>query len=379
MPSWLNDIGKNTHPKKISVVGGGRWARVIGGVLHSSLTSHDTLSFHTSSNFEAMRLWADGLRGPTQVFVSSVVPVLSSLNVGAVVVANATPLHVSAARLTLAAGIPTLVEKPLASNHSAALELIQFAEARGVGFACSHVFLFARYIQRFLNISASRSSPERILLEWTDPQAEMRYGEVKSYDPGLPLLNDILPHAVPLLLSVVRDPLVFFGLRLSKGGARVELDLMAGPTAISLVLERNSAIRRRYIDVASSEGVIAVDFSDEPGRIFVDNSEIDCDLESHASPLKSMLNAFLDGAFTGSIDPRLSPSLALESCRLSDEALKTYRELQAQWLMKQVGVPVNDDIRYALTELISSSQSRLKLTDKILEIYRREWMAEHGH
>lgn len=70
-----------------------------------------------------------------------------------------------------------------------------------------------------------------------------------------------------------------------------------------------------------------------------------------------MLGTFLGWAAGGPSDPRLGLDMALAASSLGDEVGLVYRRIQLSWIATRLaGVkPVDDDLRYALEELLQSN------------------------
>jgi predicted dehydrogenase len=341
------------------VVGGGRWARVVAGVL-LDVRPDIQLRVHSHSNARGMTEWAR-TRAPGRIEVREGLPdYLGSDRPTAVIVCNASRDHVPAASAALRAGIPTLVEKPVATSASVARELVALARQQGAQLAVSRVPLFARYLEAFAQ-HAARCPPVlwgRII--WADPRAESRYGEPKRYDPSVPVMIDTLPHVLPILRLPGGPAVSCRRIAIECGGMRTNMEITCGSVPWSVVLERNSATRQRAVHLQASNGPLRLDFSMEPGRIAVDGREINGDPEwdSAPRPLARMLQTFLDGAASGVVDTRLDPESAVEECTIMDEAVQLYRAQQVEWLSARLGGPIDEGIRYALSEMVCAGARR---------------------
>ena len=112
--------------KRVALVGGGRWARVTLGVLHDILPISTVLTIHSPNNSNAMELWACGIFGARPFSVTNVLPYFDNPSKSALIVVNAARDHETAVAHGLAAGVPVLVEKPLALNAKSVNGLIDF-------------------------------------------------------------------------------------------------------------------------------------------------------------------------------------------------------------------------------------------------------------
>ena len=106
-------------------------------------------------------------------------------------------------------------------------DLAELATRNATMLAASHVLLFARYVDAFASLVGSSGKIKSIEVAWSDPAREIRYGELKSYDPSLPIIDDILPHVVPLVLRLGVESLTPAAVGVSRGGAQVDMDLTA--------------------------------------------------------------------------------------------------------------------------------------------------------
>jgi len=343
---------------KVAIIGGGRWARTIAVVLNELLPSTVIISMYSPNNADGLRNWMQKT-GVSRVEVDSQWPKYNDYScLDAVIVANAARSHFSATISALLAGIPTLVEKPFALTALDANLLVEMARRLGVPLCAGHVLSFARYVKTFTDDIASCGSVKRINFIWSDPATEVRHGEQKHYDPSISVVHDVFPHILSLLRAITTAIISYKGVTFERGGAKVKLDLQVGEFPCAVRLERNAPSRLRLIQVKTSAGSLALDFTTEPGCIRSGDHEKIGDLQwgSAPGPLHSMLESFLAIAAAGKCnDRRLSPLLGLEACRLTDLAAEDYRTELATWLSSRLEQQIDEELRYALTELVYSS------------------------
>lgn len=311
-------------PDRIAIVGGGRWARVLTDVLCGLTGPSVGVTVHSLHNADAMSAWAEGRGLGGRVRVSSEWPSVLEAAPGAAIVANAARDHENAVERLLVGGVPVLVEKPMALTSAGAERLAELSRSRNVRLAPGHVFLFARYLDRFLHLVAEAGTPRWVRVLWTDPRHEERYGEPKHHDPTLPIAADLLPHVVSLVNALAPDgPDRCERATVLRDGSGLELDLTLGPLPCHARLGRDSDERRRMIEAGVGEDVIRLDFSAEPGRISRGEASMSGDpaWADGPRPVAQMLSAFLQGAAGGEWDNRLDIDLGLRACRLIDQTL----------------------------------------------------------
>jgi predicted dehydrogenase len=275
----------------------------------------------------------------------------------AVIVVNAARDHAATAAWALAGGAAVLVEKPLTTSVADARRLVALAGERPGRLASAHVFLFARYVDEFARRVAAAGGVRSLRVVWRDPRVEIRHGETKRFDPGVPALVDWLPHIVPLLTTLQPHPLTGCECRqVARGGAAVELVFAAGPVSCGASLERNAGRRERLIEVETGAGRLTLDFATEPGTITHGSSVENADpaWDRGPRPVRRLLETFLHSAATRTGDPRLDVQHGLRACALAAEAASGYGRQVADWLRDRLvaSATPGPDETYALTEML---------------------------
>jgi predicted dehydrogenase len=377
---------RRSWPDAVAIVGGGRWARVFVDVLGSMLPLSVGLSVHSLRNADAMSGWLAAKRWRRPVSVSSRWPESYSEGIRAAIVCNAARDHEAAAEWALTAGLPVLVEKPVALTEERVNHLATLANQRGMYVAASHVFLFARYLEHFATRVGGAGLVRQVSVVWMDPSSETRHGEEKRYDAGLPVHVDWLPHVLPIIEALLPGTsLRCVDLAFRRGGAELELIVIAGDARCRIQLSRNGDARRRFVEVVTDQRTLRLDFAVEPGTIHdVSKIEGDPDWSTKPRPVAAMLEAFLRGAAggKGAVDPRLDVQLAQRTARVIDEAGKLYESVQRSWIRERLAVgqaTVDADLRYALAEILQAGgplpASQL---DEQIESVRRPGIAGTG-
>ena len=339
---------------RISIVGGGRWARTIATVLCSLPPRSNCVVIHTIHNAAGASTWVKGLRLGDRLRIATAWPDFGAKEdrPDAVIVANRVRDHFAAALPALRAAVPVMVEKPMALPRNKIADLNDAAAANGTLLAASNVFLFARYFEAFARLIETAGSRHRISFTWVDGPSDRRRGETKSYDAGVTLFDDVLPHIVPMLGSLSFNDLSLEAVTIRRGGAELTIEARSNGRSVPVKLARDGSARQRLIEIESDRGTATLDFSDEPGFIrapgFAGNGDPLWD--SAPRPLATMLTAFLAATEGRPLDPRLSPAWALAAGVLADAVRERYIAHQIQWLDQRLGEPLDAPLRYALKE-----------------------------
>jgi predicted dehydrogenase len=367
-------------PDQIFIFGGGRWARVIAGVLCDLLPANTPLTMCSPCGADALQTWSVEQGRDCRITVAQEWPETFPLGRTAVIVANAACDHVAAGLRALELGASVLIEKPLALSLWDAQHLVDCARRYGCLLAVAHVFRFTRYLTNFSNMLPAWEDVSSINLEWVDAVGEQRYGEAKQYDSSVPVFVDCLPHAISALQSV-------FGLlpelagppTVKDGGSSVALSLTLSGRPCSIYLQRNGPSRLRRMSVKTSNGSSTLDFSVEPGVVLLGEQSICADScwDSAERPLTSLLSAFLMAAAGNkSVDPRLSLDTAFTACAISDAMMFEYRASITSWLADhlRLGNALDDAVHYALVELIQIGGRIPKIQLEATEVLLRQFL-----
>lgn len=371
-------------PDHVAVFGGGRWARVLTEVLCGIVPEHVRISVHSPHNAKAMSIWVSERGFKQRIDVSSDSPEFSSGKTSAVIVVNAARDHEKAIEWALSAGVPVLVEKPLALNFATSQRLADLACTQKIYLAAAHVFLFARYVENFSKHIVCGDNIKSVRVQWMDPLSESRYGEVKSYDPGLTVYADWLPHVISILGALSIGPIqTCEKVEFLRGGSHLEIGLRAGNIPCNIQLVRNGHCRQRLIEVSTQSNTVALDFSKEPGTIISDStiqsSDIDWDIKP--KPVSRMLSAFLKGAAGGIRDHRLDIAIGLRASYFIDQISLLYQSSLSPWLSNKL-FRIQDgddtDLRYALNEIIHLEDpcSSIPSEKKIFYVY--QYIKDHA-
>jgi predicted dehydrogenase len=263
----------------VAIIGGGRWARVLGSVLAGLDTGPVTVC--SLGNPSA---W-DGRPAGWQLADMSAI--WADPGIRHVIIARRARDHAATALTALGAGKALLVEKPFCLTRAQADALL------AVGGVCQTglVFLYAPFLHRF---RAAMGKARTLRLVWSDPATETRHGAAKAHDPALNVVQDVLPHAWSIIRPLLDHDPTLIAVQTATGGQSVELALRAGDCDITLLLRRGHGARERVLTVAGTGFDATLDFTTEPGQALLNGAPLDV-ATGYASPLRAQLSAFLAG------------------------------------------------------------------------------------
>ncbi len=264
--------------------------------------------------------------------------------VDAVSVAVPTAAHREVAGAFLERGIPTLVEKPLATTLVEAEELVALAEARDTIFQVGHI---ERFNPALGALEGLAFRPKYIAAE--------RLGTYTFRSTDIGVVLDLMIHDIDLVLSMVQAPVKsvaavgvgVFGGHEDVANARIEFE---DGCVANLTASRASFQAVRKMRLYGPEGYVTLDFATKQGTIVRPSDRLrrgDIDLEGldltqpsavkerifgkilrvdqvqaeGREPLALELEDFVQAIRSGT-RPRVTGADALRSIRLADQVLQ---------------------------------------------------------
>jgi predicted dehydrogenase len=314
-----------------------------------------SVRLHSRHNAAGLQQWIAQKGLSAHIDVVEDWPDFGAFRPDAIIVANRAADHAAAVGSALDAGVAVLVEKPMAIGAETVRQLQRRAVASGSLLAASHVFLFARYFEAFAAELARHGQVHRLEMIWQDGRDDVVRGEMKLYDPALPVFDDVLPHVLPMLAHLAQRDLSVDSLAMDRGGAAVTIEATAQSMPIGIHLARNADRRRRLLTAHTADGPCAMDFSTEPGMLSVrgaiqQNGDPLWDTGA-LRPLGAMLTTFLQAVRDGRLDARLSPGKALASALFADDVRDRYLVRRKAWIHSRGNAPADEALAYALREI----------------------------
>lgn len=306
--------------KKILIIGGGRWARVIIEVILQLLPANSKLLIFSPKNFQGMLDWTVEKKIDSRTEIINNLNKLEIKKIEAVIVVNAASDHEKSIEWAIFNNLPVLVEKPLTLSANATGRLIELAYKENTILAAAHVFRFARYLENFSEI-VKREKIKQIQIHWMDLKTEVRHGEKKNYDASLPIHKDVLPHVFSILATLKLSlPEKIKSILWNEIKTKIEIRCNALDIEYAFFLEREGFERQRIIRVEAEAKTLELDFSKEPGFISNGESKVsaDEDWNNKMRPLATMLSTFLNSISSQKMDSRLDASFALSVNEFAD-------------------------------------------------------------
>jgi predicted dehydrogenase len=340
----------------LALVGGGRWARVIASVLADIELPFSCVAVVSRSNAAILGQVFSARRFARFAIVPTIEEALRRFRLGAAIIANAARAHVASAERMLGAGVPVLIEKPAALAVEEAHRLLEMADRNDVCVMPSLTFLHCSYVDRFAKaIGADGERLKHLKLDWADPVTEIRYGERKSYDPGISIAQDVVPHVWAILGQIARTPIRPDGVkscRITAGGRWVSYSVEFCDIRCLVSIRRDAPARRRVLKAEMASGdELAIDFSVEPGTIIrgTRSESADPQWAERSGPLSRQLQDFFSALNRRTAEPVAQALLG--SVALAERCDALLKERQRTWLARP---RTQHDLRYALRDLLSA-------------------------
>ena len=342
----------------LAVIGGGRWARVLASILAGSDLPFASVVIVSES---AALAGAEENRGRFAGFavLPSIEAAIGHFRLGGAIIANAARAHAATADKLVRAGIPVLIEKPAALALAEARHLLELGDAHGVCVVPSLSYLHTSYLRRFAALLRSKGTLRRVGVEWRDAAGEVRYGERKSYDAGISVAQDVMPHIwsiLNLVIGFAADDLAGQDIevkacQIAKGGSLAEYELEAGGVPSRVALERDAPARRRQVTAELASGDrLEIDFTVEPGTIASGDTQQSGDPQwtEGPRPLARQIGEFL-AAGKGRTSAAARHAI-LGSVALAERCDILLKQRQREWARPERADP---ELHYACRDLLA--------------------------
>lgn len=344
----------------LAIIGGGRWARVMAKLVCGLGRHPEKLLLCSPGNPQAWKDWLENVQPferELPAATATLEEVFSDNSVTHVIIARRASQHAVTALEAIRAGKHVMIEKPFALNLREAWLLL--GNASGKTAITGLVFLFAANVTAFACALRETGKIKLLEIDWADPPGEHRHGAVKTYDPGLNVVQDVFPHVWSILVRMLGKP--YFQLdkvAAEEGGRAVKLNLRASDCSIAANLTRDSDERVRRIVARGDWGEAYLDFSKEPGRAAINGVPVDV-ATGFTSPLGLEIETFLRNEFDDPVIGNCRIENAVSAIELTDAMMPEIRK--RQFFAIQEGLAIDAGRQqitagnYALREIVAGA------------------------
>ena len=359
-------------PDHLVIIGGGRWARVYIETVINILPSDTLISINTEKNVKGMNVWAEKLCLQNRLKISNKLPDLKKNKNNAVIISNAAKDHARFVKWGIEKKAKILVEKPLALNFNIASQLVELAKKDNVYLASAHVFNFSESIKSLKNLLGKDDSIKSISITWSDCTSEIRYGDKKTFDPSLTVLEDVFPHIFSIFNVITKLKKWTYkpgNLKFLRGGSKLKASLLINNILCSFEVMRNSKARKRIIKIYSNRGFIKLNFSGEKDIFSSDYLKNNLKNTGGVGSLSRMISYFFKYSTHQKVKNLLDVRESLLAIKIIECISVDYYLSKYRWLAKEIlkNDKKNINISYALREMIEKRKTNSNLiTAKII-------------
>jgi dTDP-4-amino-4,6-dideoxy-D-glucose ammonia-lyase len=351
---------------RILVVGGGRWAATLAGVILEATHRSTRLGLVSPRNVSGLSGWRSG-RAVDAERIEVFNDLDGALNSGlwsAAIVANLPGEHAQTTRRLLRAHIPTLVEKPFAPTLVEARALVDLASECKVAVSVGHELLYLDDVAAFAALTTDADACA-IEMWWHESPYRHRDGSMRVPDLSVSPVSDYLPHLLSILNAAVDlAPSVLKSVDLNDEGV-VSITLSAPKAEVKFGLSRTHG-PRRGLELTTKVGQFVVDLVPDPPRW---SGNLEKSVGGAQQPLQRELRAFLNTVARREVPGRAFTDALLNVVRLTEDAevlLQKAREcaMRAQ-LRRGIDAPIVPSVLDAVREALIVNLADLKLIKSV--------------
>jgi predicted dehydrogenase len=173
-------------------------------------------------------------------------------HVDAVSIVTPTTTHFEVAKKFLSAGIPCLIEKPLATTKKDCQALIDLAKENGTFFIVGHVERFNPAIRALASI-LKREKPEIYEIRAT------RINEASGRINDVAVTTDLMIHDLDIVLALIDSPTEIIKAEGDKDEAKATVVFRNGAAA-KLLASRKTKDKVRTLELVTSLGIFSLDY-----------------------------------------------------------------------------------------------------------------------
>lgn len=323
--------------KRIVVFGGGRWARILLGVLRQVLSDETEILCVSRHCFSAAENWLKQNPVSNLQLVNDLDLAASAAD--AVIIATSPENHYRLTRQAVDLGLPTLCEKPVASTLIGAMELFELAKSTDCPLGLNLEFLYASYLQDFAELVRT-ASPTSIHIDWLDAWSEGRGAATKYGEFYTDVMSDQLPHCWSVLSAILPEKAGMTIREIRETAAGVDVVVRFGALPVTCRLGRRAKQRIRRVSVNDGEWLL--DFSQEPG-VVVQGGVVTSNNWTGDRPLSRSLRGFVEVAAHPERQQHWPLALtncfdAVQSSLIASDMLRTVQDKRLQEMQMNAGI-----------------------------------------
>ena len=173
-------------------------------------------------------------------------------HVDAVSIVTPTTTHFEVAKKLLSAGIPCLIEKPLATTKKDCQALIDLAKENGTFFIVGHVERFNPAIRALASI-LKREKPEIYEIKAT------RINEASGRINDVAVTTDLMIHDLDIVLALIDSPAEIIKAEGDRDEAKATVVFRNGAAA-KFLASRKTKDKVRTLELVTSLGIFSLDY-----------------------------------------------------------------------------------------------------------------------
>lgn len=173
-------------------------------------------------------------------------------HVDAVSIVTPTTTHFEVAKKFLSAGLPCLIEKPLATTKKDCQSLISLAKENGTFFIVGHVERFNPAIRALADI-LKREKPEIYEIKAT------RINEASGRINDVAVTTDLMIHDLDIVLALTDSPAEIIKAEGDRDEAKATVVFRNGSSA-KLLASRKTKDKVRTLELVTSLGIFSLDY-----------------------------------------------------------------------------------------------------------------------
>ena len=140
-----------------------------------------------------------------KILLINTIDKLIQINPDTLIIVNSARDHYKTYMMALQLNTSALIEKPVGMTLKEVEKIFKQSKINKFFLGASNIFLYNDYLINFKNIIKNDNKKfKSIELTWFDKQNEIRNGQVKTYDPTVPIYIDCMHHICSILSLFIK-------------------------------------------------------------------------------------------------------------------------------------------------------------------------------